>query len=62
VLSVRHLSAIETAPTRRSSLGWADRLGPPTSPSIAVDATGVGRPVVDMIDEARLDATVSAIT
>ena len=34
----------------------------PEKPSMAVDATGVGRPVIDMIKDAHLPATVYAIT
>jgi hypothetical protein len=34
----------------------------PEKPSMAVDATGVGRPVIDMIRDARLQAHVYAIT
>ena len=34
----------------------------PERPSMAVDATGVGRPVIDMIKEAHLDATIYPIT
>jgi Terminase RNaseH-like domain len=34
----------------------------PEKPSMAVDATGVGRPVIDMIRDANLTATVYAIT
>jgi hypothetical protein len=34
----------------------------PARPYMAVDATGVGRPVVDMIRDANLPATVYAIT
>ena len=34
----------------------------PEKPSMAVDATGVGRPVIDMIRDANLPATVYAIT
>jgi hypothetical protein len=34
----------------------------PERPSMAVDATGVGRPVIDMIRDANLPATVYAIT
>jgi hypothetical protein len=34
----------------------------PERPSMAVDATGVGRPVIDMIRDAHLPATVYAIT
>jgi hypothetical protein len=30
--------------------------------SLAVDATGVGRPVVDMLEEARIGATLYALT
>jgi len=34
----------------------------PEKPSMAVDATGVGRPVIDMIRDANLPASVYAIT
>ena len=34
----------------------------PEKPSMAVDATGVGRPVIDMIRDANLTATVYPIT
>jgi hypothetical protein len=34
----------------------------PEKPSMAVDATGVGRPVIDMIRDANLPANVYAIT
>jgi len=34
----------------------------PEKPSMAVDATGVGRPVIDMIRDANLPATVYPIT
>lgn len=34
----------------------------PEKPSMAVDATGVGRPVIDMIKDAHLPATVYPIT
>lgn len=34
----------------------------PVMPCMAVDATGVGRPVIDMIRDANLPATVYAIT
>lgn len=34
----------------------------PEKPSMAVDATGVGRPVIDMIREANLPATIYPIT
>ena len=34
----------------------------PTKPSMAVDATGVGRPVIDMIQDANLPASVYPIT
>lgn len=34
----------------------------PEEPSLAVDATGVGRPVIDMIKDANLPATIYPIT
>jgi hypothetical protein len=34
----------------------------PEKPSMAVDATGVGRPVIDMIKDANLPATIYPIT
>jgi hypothetical protein len=34
----------------------------PERPDMAVDATGVGRPVIDMIKDANLDASVYPIT
>ncbi len=34
----------------------------PEKPSMAVDATGVGRPVIDMIHDANLPATIYPIT
>lgn len=34
----------------------------PEKPSMAVDATGVGRPVIDMIQDAHLPATIYPIT
>ena len=34
----------------------------PGTPSLAVDATGVGRPVVDMIRQARIGADLYAVT
>jgi hypothetical protein len=60
---VRYLERLRNTPypviVRR--LGHLVRMLP-ERPSMAVDATGVGRPVIDMIRDAHLPASVYAIT
>lgn len=66
VLEVRHLERHRNRPypvlvdrLREIVDSLAPRIDPP---ALAVDATGVGRPVVDMIESARMEADVHAIT